>query len=212
MTRRAAAGGVAVGLALLLGGCNLAPEAPVVAPIGPTAPATALPQAPSTAEADYDDAAARIEEMLDQTQRPPIDTVRGTVRGTDEPFDLQILSLRTNDLSLVLHLQLVPVDGQPLDLSALDGGLSGELGEGNRYIADVVLADEGSDQQVLPTVYRPEVAREDSAQRCMCSRLPAVVPPEGVRLTAHYIRPESGFSLVRVLLPGAEQSVVIGTD
>lgn len=218
--RRAVSGrhtsGVAVAavLALALSGCNLSPEAPVVAPVGPTAEATALPQessdAAAQAEADYAEAAERIEELLAEADREPIDTVRGTVAGTDDEFDVQILALRRTELSLVLHLQLLPVGDEPLDLSAVDGGLSGELGEGNRTIADISLLDERSDDTLLPTVYRPDVGEEDPAQRCMCGTLPQIVPPEGVRLTAHYVRAEEGFESVIVAIPGAEQSAPIG--
>lgn len=216
MSRPVRATMAALLVASVLTACNLTPDAPVVAPVGPTAPATALPQAPSTAAADmqaaYDDAEARIEEMLRETSRQPIDTVRGVVPGTEEEFDVQILSLQTNDLSLVLHLQVVPVGGAPLDLSAVDGGLSGGLGDGNRTIADIALVGEGSELELLPTVYRPDVGTEDSAQRCMCSSLPAMVPPEGVRMTAHYVRPDEPFLSVRVQVPSAEPSVVIGID
>lgn len=206
---------VALSLTALLTGCDLSDEAPVAVPVGPTAAATALPQAPSTAAADiqasYDDAVDRIDALLAEDGRAPIDVIRGTIEETGATFDLQVLSLQTTELSLVLHLQLVPTDGQPLDLSSVDGGLSGELGEGNRTIADIALRDEASDVRVLPTVYRPDVGTEDVEQRCMCAALPLVVPPDGVRLTAHYVRPEGGFRSVVVEVPGAEPSAAIGT-
>lgn len=206
---------LALVLTVLLAGCDLSTEAPVAVPVGPTAAATALPQAPSTAAADiqasYDDAADRIAALLAEDGREPIDVVRGTVESTGATFDLQVLSLQTTELSLVLHLQLLPTDGQPLDLSSIDGGLSGELGEGNRTIADIALRDEASDVRVLPTVYRPDVGTEDAGQRCMCAALPQVVPPGGVRLTAHYVRPEDGFRSVVVEVPGLQPSASIGT-
>lgn len=119
------------------------------------------------------------------------------------------MTLRATDLSLVLHLQLRPASGKPLDLSALDGGLSGELGESNRTLADVALVDEATDLRILPTVYRPDVSTEDPDQRCMCSSLPQVLPPEGVRLTAHFVRPEQGFTSLVVQIPGAKDSAPI---
>lgn len=93
-----------------------------------------------------------------------------------------------------------------LDLAGLDGGFSGGLGDGNRTLADVALVNEKGDREILPTVYRPEAATEDPDQRCMCSSLPAVLPPEGVRLTAHYVRPDEGFRSVVVRIPGLGES------
>lgn len=218
MTRTVPAGRAATlaVAALLLAGCDLAPGAPVVAPVGPTAPATQVPVAESTAAADieaaYQDAQSRIEEMLQESARRPIDVVTGTVPGTDEKFEIEVLQLQSSQLSLVLHLQLRPEGDEPLDLSTLTNGLSGELGDGTRYIADLALAEEGSQKRVLPTVYRPDVNEESSTQRCMCSSLPEVVPPGGVRLTAHYVRPEEGFRSVQVQVPGSEPSVPIAVD
>lgn len=213
-TRMMGAGAAAV--ALLLAGCDLAPQAPVVEAVGPTAPATEVPVAEATAGADieaaYADAEARIDELLQETAREPIDVLTGTVPGTDDEFEIEVLSVSSSDLSLVLHLQLRPAGDEPLDLSSLTNGLSGELADGTRYIADIALADEGSDLRVLPTVYRPEVGEESADQRCMCSSLPQVVPPEGVRLTAHYVRPTEGFRSVVVDVPGTDPSVPIGID
>lgn len=202
--------------ALLLTGCDLSPGAPVVAPVGPTAQATAVPVVESTAAADleaaYRDAETRIEDLLQETAREPIDVLTGTVPGTGEEFAVEVLQLQSSELSLVLHLQLRPVGTDPLDLSSLTDGLSGELADGSRHIADVALAEEGSQLRVLPTVYRRDVNEEDAQQRCMCSSLPLVVPPEGVRLTAHYVRPQEGFRSVTVQVPGSEPSVPIGVD
>jgi hypothetical protein len=197
----------AVVAALLLTGCDLRSEAPVVAPVGPTAVATRAPQADPAQQTDgYAEALSEIERLLARADGEPIDTVEGTVRGSEEALVAEIMEIRATELSIVLRIQLRPGNGQPLDLRAVDGGLSGELGKGNRTIADVVLVDEAGERQVLPTVYRPDVNVEDAEQRCMCSSLPAVLPPEGVRVTAHYVRPEKGFRSVIVRIPGLGDS------
>ena len=201
-------------LSILVSGCSASDEPPQVSTVGPTDAATGLPSASvngsAEIEANYNEAAQEIDDLLQEDARDPIDTVSVKVPGSDEPMLVDILSLRTTDLSIVLHLQIRPEGDSPLDLSAVDGGLSGELGDNNRTIADIALLDEGSENQILPTVYRPDVGTEDPFQRCMCSYLPSVLPPEGVRLTAHYVRPEDGFSSVNVGIPGAEDSAAIG--
>lgn len=198
--------------ALLVAGCDLSGDAPIVRPVGPTADATPLPQPIVTAEPvvdPYEEAAERIEELLAQQATEPITVVDGLVPETEDPFEAQIMELRATDLSLVLHIHLKPADGRPLDLTHLDGGLSGQLGEGNRTIADFALVDEISQQQIMPTVYRADVSTEDPQQRCMCSSLPAMLPPDGVRLTAHFVRPEEGFESIKVKVPGSGLSASI---
>jgi hypothetical protein len=197
----------AVVAALVLAGCDLRSDAPVVAPVGPTAVATRAPQADPAQQTDgYAEALSEIERLLARADGEPIDTLEGTVRDSEDALVAEIMEIRATELSIVLRIQLRPGDGQPLDLRAVDGGLSGELGEGNRTIADVALVDEAGERQVLPTVYRPDVNVEDPEQRCMCSSLPAVLPPEGVRVTAHYVRPEKGFRSVVVRIPGLGDS------
>lgn len=193
--------------ALALVACTPAADVPVVAPQGPTAVATAVP----TPEADlqaalYDDAAREIERRLAEPPRTPIEEVSGTVRGTDDEIVVEIRSVNQTEHSFVLHLQLRPAGEEPVDLTGLDGGLSGELGEGTRTIADIALVDEATERRILPTVYRPDVAEEDADQRCMCSSLPDHLPVEGVTLTAHYVRPEAGFRSMIVEIPGMEPS------
>ncbi|MGD8148826.1 hypothetical protein [Ornithinimicrobium sp. Y1694] len=204
MTRLVAAVGAA---AFVLGGCDLASDAPIVAPVGPTADATHQPGDDATPTiVGYAAAAAEIEAKLAQTSGQPIDTVQGSVEGVDGEIVADIVEIRATDLSIVLRIQLRPAGEESLDLTGVDGGLSGELGEGKRTIADIALVDEAGERQVLPTVYRPEAATEDPDQRCMCSTLPAVLPPEGVRVTAHYVRPEDGFRSVKVRIPGLGDS------
>lgn len=205
LTRCAA---LACAVALLLSGCDLRSDAPIVAPVGPTADATRAPaqDQPAPTIVGYDAAAAEIEAMLEATNGRPIDTIQGEIPGVDGEVIADIIEIRNTDLSIVLRIQLRPAGEERLDLAALDGGFSGEVGEGKRTIADVALVDESGERQILPTVYRPEAATEDPDQRCMCSSLPAVLPPDGVRLTAHYVRPDEGFRSVIVAIPGLGES------
>lgn len=195
---------------MVTGACDLSDDPPVVEQVGPTAEATQQEEsqvAVTTDAADaYDEAAGRIEDILADRSSTPIETVTGKVRGTDEPFEVDIVSVRATDLSIVVHLQLRPVGGESLDLGSLDGGLSGDLAEGTRTIADIALVDEATDLRILPTVYRADVNTEDPDQRCMCSSLPSMLPPDGVRLTAHFVRPEQGFRSLIVQIPGFEDS------
>lgn len=194
-------------LAAILAACTPSNDVPVVAPQGPTAEATAVPTQTADLEAAlYDDAAREIERRLAEPPRTPIEEVSGTVRDTGDGIVVEIRSVNQTEHSFVLHLQLRPAGDAPVDLTGVDGGLSGELGEGTRTIADIALVDEATDRRILPTVYRADVAQEDASQRCMCSSLPDHLPVEGVTLTAHYVRPEAGFRSMIVEVPGMEPS------
>lgn len=190
-----------------LAACAPLDDVPVVAPEGPTAQATAVPTREAGLEAAlYDDAVREIERRLAEPVGTLIDEVSGTVRDTDDEVVVEIRAVKQTDHSIVLHLHLRPAGDDPVDLTGLDGGLSGELGEADRTIADIALVDEATDRRILPTVYRPDVSKEDAAQRCMCSSLPDLVPVEGVALTAHYVRPEAGFRSMMVDVPGMKLS------
>lgn len=203
---------VVVGLGLVLTACTPSADVPVVAPQGPTAEATAVPAPQADLEAAlYDDAAREIERMLAEPPRTPIEEVSGALRDSDEEVVVAIRSISQTEHSFVLTLQLRPAGDEPVDLTGLDGGLSGELGEDTRTIADIALVDEATDRRILPTVYRADVSEEDATQRCMCSSLPDHLPVDGVRLTAHYVRPEAGFRSMIVEVPGMEPSRSMST-
>ncbi|GAA1176300.1 hypothetical protein GCM10009584_17200 [Ornithinimicrobium humiphilum] len=204
---KALAGAVVAAAAVGLTACTPSNDVPVVAPQGPTAEATAVPTAEQALEAAlYDDTAREIERQLAEPPRTPIDELSGSLRDTDGEVVVEVRSITQTEHSFVLHLQLRPAGDEPVDLGNLDGGLSGELGEGTRTIADVALVDESTDRRILPTVYRADVSTEDADQRCMCSSLPDVLPVEGVRLSAHYVRPEAGFRSMVVDVPGLARS------
>lgn len=192
-----------VGALLLLPGCSGQETTPWVIEQGPTADPGDFPDPPAVttqARSELDLAMAEIEDRL-AVQDEPLQTLAGALPD-GSPFVVEVVSLTATESSVLARLRLLPASGGELDLPA--GGLSGSLPEEDRSISDLALIDDTTGRQLLPTVHRPDVTRE-GPQRCLCSQLPRSVPAEGVLLSAHFVRPADGFSLVRVRVPGAEE-------
>lgn len=66
------------------------------------------------------------------------------------------------------------------------------------------LVDDATGHRLLPTVFRPDVTKEDEGQRCLCSGPPRTFPAAGVTLSVHYARPAEGLDLARLSVPGLE--------
>lgn len=193
----------------VLGGCTGPDSTPWIAEQGPTAHADDFPDpvvATQDGRTDVERAVAEIESRL-AARDEPLQVLSGTLPdGTD--VDVEVVSITATETSVLARFRLLPADGQEVRLD-VDGGLSGTLAAGDRSIADVELVDDATGRRLLPTVFRPDVTVEGEEQRCLCSRLPRVLPVEGVPLSAHYARPGEGFDLVRLAVPGLEQGAPV---
>ncbi len=210
MSRRPPAGAFALALAVLLGGCTGAESTPWVVEAGPTADVGdfARPEPAPTTEgrSDRELAVAEIEDRL-AAREDPLQVITGELPdGT--PVEVEVLSLAATPTSLLARFRLTPRGDEPVELD-LEGGLSGTLARGDRSLADVELVDDATGRRLLPTVFRPDVTKEDEGQRCLCSLLPRVLPADGVTLSVHYARPAEGFDLVRLSVPGLDEGAPV---